>query len=245
MRIAICEDEPYWIETLQADIMAWAAAKEIETHIDKFLNPNALIEVILSTPFDLLFLDIAFGESFIDGMETAGFLRKIGNRIPIVFVTSDALRADEGYLVEAMGYLKKPIENKKLTLYLDRALNGKKPVRMIELTTTNGIKIIPHNEIVYVEVINKMIHCHTCKDVIVFRETISQFLDKLGHEDFIQVHRAYLIATNKIHAVKHTYPYGVTLLNGIETIEIPLSKQYVNRVLKVYSYDVLRRMSWM
>lgn len=242
MRIAICEDETYWIDTLQADIMAWASSKGIEIDIDSFLNPTALIEGIILAPFDLLFLDIAFGEAYMDGMETAGYIRKTGNKIPIVFVTSDAFRADEGYLVEAMGYLRKPIEKNKLTLFLDRALKGVKPVRMIEITTSNGITIIPHNDIIYAEVIDKVINCHTYNGVITFRETISHFLERLGHDDFMQVHRAYLIAKNKIHGVKPTYPFNVTLLKGIETVEVPLSKQYIDRVLDEYAGDVLRRM---
>ena len=242
MRIAICEDEQYWIETLRDSVLSWGKSKGIEPNIDSFVNPNSLIEGILSTTYDLLLLDIALGKAVMDGMETAGYLRKTGNKIPIIFVTSDALRADEGYLVEAIGYLKKPIDENRLALFLDRVLKSKKPVRMIEINTENGITVIPHADIVYAEVLNKLIHCHTHNDVFCFRGTISLFLNQLGHDDFMLVHRAFLIAKDKIYAVKPAYPYGVTLIKGDSNVEVPLSRQYVDKILEVYSNDVLRRL---
>ena len=242
MRIAICEDEQYWIEALQDSVLAWGISKGVKPDIDCFINPNDLIEGILSASYDILLLDIALGKAVMDGMETAGYLRKTGNKIPIIFVTSIDSRADEGYLVEAMGYLKKPIDESKLTLFLDRALKNKKPLKMIEVDTENGVKIIPDADIVYAEVLNKMIYCHTNNDVISFRGTISQFFNQLGDNGFMLVHRAFLIAKDKIYGVKPSYPYGVTLIKGNSTVEVPLSRKYVNKVLEVYSNDVLRRM---
>lgn len=52
----------------------------------------------------------------VDGMTLAKHLRQMGNTIPIIFVTVDSLRAADGYLVEAMGFLWKPIDEGRLSL---------------------------------------------------------------------------------------------------------------------------------
>jgi len=242
MRIAICEDERYWREVLQAAVSAWAQCHSIEFCLDEFNDPESLIHDITSSPdFDLIFLDIAFGKAFMCGMEAAGYIRKMGSKIPIVFVTSDPLRADEGYLVDAMGYLTKPIDDKRLKHFLDKALKSKKPAKMIEFNTPKGITIIAHRDIIYAEVQGHMVHCHTHKDSIVFRSSMAKFLAQVGDDDFMQVHRAFLVAKDKIYSVKPTYPYSVSLIKNGDVAEVPLSRKFLNRVLEVYSDGVLRR----
>ena len=245
MRIAICEDESYWLNTLQDAISTWAVSRNEAMHIECFTDPFSLLtglECVSDDTYDLLFLDIAFNETDMDGMEVASCLRNMGRMIPIVFVTANALRADEGYLVEAMGYLTKPIDEGKLTIYLDRALSRIHPARIIEINTQSGITLIPAGDIVYAEVIDKQIVCHTRNQTLSFRSTISQFLEQLGTEDFMQVHRSFLIAKDKICGVKPSYPYRVILAKGDAMTEVPISIKYVASVLSVYSNNVLGRM---
>jgi DNA-binding LytR/AlgR family response regulator len=49
----------------------------------------------------------------------------MGNAIPIIFVTVDAHRAADGYLVEAMGFLPKPIDENRLALFWTESSSGK------------------------------------------------------------------------------------------------------------------------
>ena len=118
MKIAICEDDEFWIESLLTSVSQWAKIRNIELSCCKFYSPQTLIKFLLNkTDIDVVFLDISFEKESINGMNAANYIRKLGNKIPIIFVTVDLIRAAEGYLVEAMGFLSKPIDIKRLTLF--------------------------------------------------------------------------------------------------------------------------------
>ena len=243
MKIAICEDEMYWVDVLKASVLNWARAKGVTPYVDSFLDPQSLIKRVLLTPdFDLLLLDISFGKEVIDGMAVADYLIRAGSKIPVIFVTADGLRADEGYLVEAKGYLKKPIDERKLALFLDRLLDSKKPDKILEINTGGNVVNIRYSDIVYVEVLNKIIKCHTLNNVFEYRDTFSNVLKQLGNEEFIQVHKSFLVRKDKIYSVKPTYPTAVTLIKGGDMVEVAMSRNYVTTVLDTYSNDVMRKM---
>lgn len=73
--------------------------------------------------FDLLLLDIEM--EGINGMELAHKLRAGGDNIPIVFVTGFAEYMDEGYDVEALHYLLKPLDTDRFNRVLDRYADKK------------------------------------------------------------------------------------------------------------------------
>lgn len=242
MKIAICEDERHWIESLKASISQWADRQKVDLHFDSFFSPQELLKHLsYHTETDAVFLDISLGEE-IDGMTVARHIRKMGNQIPIIFVTVDSVRAADGYLVEAMGFLSKPVDEKRLALFLDRIIQQQKNERIIKVITENAITNLRQREIVFVEVMDHTITYHTIHTQISSRGTLGEVLDQLGDERFVQIHRAYVISKDKIHSIKTTYPYSVSILNGIDIISLPVSRKYIDKLLEIYSDDVLEKM---
>jgi len=241
MKIALCEDERFWVEEIKKSISLWSNLRSVPVQLYSFTDPNKLIKSIIDSDYDLLILDISLGKDITDGINTAGILRKVGVGIPIIFVTVDAFRADEGYIVEAMGYVKKPVDDKKLHLFLDRVLKKMEPEKLIEINTGSKIIKLRQADIVYLEVLGHTVKCHTNSDIHTFRGSLSKAMFQLGSEGFVQVHKSYLVQINKIYSVKTTYPYEITLLKNDSTETIPVGRKYINKVLEVYSDDVMKK----
>lgn len=242
MKIAICEDEEFWIESLQTSVHQWAKPQDIEIQYQKCSSPHTLIEYLLNeTGIDVVFLDISFGKEIIDGINAAKYIRKMGSKVPIIFVTVDSIRAVDGYLVEAMGFLSKPIDVKRLTLFMDRIIENQKSERSVNIQIGNEIVNLCQRDIIFVEVINHTLIYHMIDSEVECRGSLSEMLSFWNSGNFIRIHRAYVISKDKIYSIKTTYPYSVNLLSGTEIKKISVSRKYIDNLLEVYSDDVLER----
>lgn len=243
MKIAICEDEEFWMESLLTSVSQWAKMRNIEITYCKFYSPQTLIKFLLKeTEIDVVFLDISFEKESIDGMKAANYIRKMGNKIPIIFVTIDSIRAADGYLVEAMGFLSKPIDIKRLTLFLDRLTENQKSQRYLKIKTRNEIVNIRQRDIVFVEVCNHTLIYHMIDSQVECRGSLSEMLNLWGSDCFVRIHRSYVISKEKIYNIKTTYPYSVNVLKGVEIQNLSVSRKYIDKLLEAYSDDILGRL---
>nr|WP_302055952.1 LytTR family DNA-binding domain-containing protein [Paenibacillus sp. A3M_27_13] len=119
-------------------------------------------------------------------------------------------------------------------------MKQKKPERVFTIIAESTINSVRQSDIVFVEVNNHTIIYHTTKEEIYLRGTLNKVMQLLGCENFIQIHRSYVIAKSKIYRVKITYPYSVDIFNGHEITNLPVSRNYITNLLEVYSDDVLQ-----
>ena len=242
MNIIICDDELYWSEELKTAIIKWAEIRNIHIKHQIFAIPQELLRYLANNhDVDVLFLDITFGEQFIDGMTLAKHLRKTGFTIPIIFITADSLRAADGYLVEAMGFLSKPIEESRLSLFLDRIVRLESSRKIIKLVADGQVINMYQKELVYVEIKDHTVTYHTEKGNLSFRGTLSKVLSQLDVRYFIQIHRSYIVALEKIDSIKTSYPHSVNLHTFKKLINLPVSRKYISRLIEVYSDDLLEK----
>ena len=125
-RLAVCEDEEKVREEIQdfcdsilrdmriqGDITAFASAQELERELDG------------GRKFDTLILDIQMEEKEMSGMDLARLLRKRGDRTGIIFVSGYEEYLLEGYSVQPVHFLLKPLSKEKLAdaLRIDWELN--------------------------------------------------------------------------------------------------------------------------
>ncbi|MDR1541401.1 MAG: LytTR family DNA-binding domain-containing protein [Clostridiales bacterium] len=245
MKMVICEDEQYWREALQASVSKWASSKNIDAHFSCVASPQELIDNLsIHIDADVLFLDISLGEKEIDGVDLAGYIRGTGSSIPIVFVTSHSYRAVDGYAVEAIGFLEKPIDDIKLALFLDKIVKRKGSQTAIKVVADGRMSKIKKKDIIYVESRDHIVIYHTTQSNIEVRGTLSEALTSLGENCFFQIHRSFIIALDKINSIKTTYPYSVNLnkVKADDDDNLPVSRKYINDFLKVYSDDLLERL---
>ena len=125
MKAAIIEDDLLHADLLEKYLLEWSNAKNILLEIDKYKNAESfLFEWEPGLGFDVLFIDIRMQE--INGMEMAKSVRKKDSGINIIFTTGITGYMEEGYEVEAMHYLLKPVDKSKLHTCMDKVLKKKK-----------------------------------------------------------------------------------------------------------------------
>lgn len=243
MKIVICEDEHYWREKLKVAISKWATSREVDIELQCTESPKELLACLKArTDIDALFLDILLGEKEKDGMALAAFIRRTGNTVPLIFVTNDTLRAADGYLVEAMGFLSKPIDDGRLSLFLDRIMKQQRGSKTIKLHAEGRMITIHEKHIIYVELKDHSAIYITTQGDIKLRGSASEVLATLSEDYFLQIHRAYVVALEKIHSVKTTHPYSVELQSIGGSISLPVSRKFMSKLMEMYSDEVLEKM---
>ncbi|MBS5586583.1 MAG: response regulator, partial [Clostridiales bacterium] len=111
--MAICDDEASALEHTRLLAQAWAEQAGHAARIETFLTAEAfLIQYEEDKAFDLLLLDIEMAR--MNGVALARTVRAQNREIAIVFLTGYADYIADGYDVEALHYLLKPITREKL-----------------------------------------------------------------------------------------------------------------------------------
>ena len=189
------------------------AREIIASHVAKIANleivaqcKNALeaFNHIGNTPIDLVFLDINMPE--ISGIS---FAKSINKDIKIIFTTAYRDYAIDGFELQAVDYLLKPISFERLLKAVNHYFEVSNIVK-INTSTTNEINEyifvrsdrrmikVDLKDILYIESYSDYIKIHIGDESIVTRETISSIEAKLPHTKFIRIHRSYIISISQI-----------------------------------------------
>ena len=240
LKVVVCDDELFWREAIQKDIQQWAKDRNEEVSC-AFLNESTELERYLTDNPDtgVLFLDIEFRDSF-DGIAAAKLLRDTGNTIPIIFVSNHAMKASEGYMVDAIGFLVKEYTFEMISFYLDKALKLiKPPVEKVLVVESDRMQMhILHKDIVYLESYQHDVMIHTKTKTIKTRMPLFKIHEELGYEDFVQIQKSFVVAVRLIVGIKITYPCGIDLRNGSEKINLSVGRTYISTVQQVYANSV-------
>jgi len=218
-RVAVCDDEGEQAEALQAAVSAWGSARGIPCNAQAFLSGESLWFAWQGGAFDILLLDVEMGKT--SGIELDKSLRAAGSRAEIVFITSHFEFAGEGYEVDALHYLLKPVSREKLFQVLDKAAArlSQEPPSLVITSGGERVKLYAP-DILYVESFRHDIVIHTRTGEYQVKESISAFGDRLRAVSpmFYRAHRSYLISLQAMTRIGRT---SVTLEN---TTELPLAR---------------------
>lgn len=200
MRIGICDDQRENRELMADKIKKLYPVEEVIL----YQSGQEVLEM-LPIP-DILFLDIQMPE--LDGMETARKLRKLGQKIIIIFVTVTKDYVFQSFDVGAFHYLVKPFKDEKFAEVLNNAvrqfedrerenISTKKKIPSL-MVTTKGEHITIHlQDIVYAEVFDRKVIIHTIDADIEYYGKMKE-LERRAGEEFYRPHRAYLVNFNYI-----------------------------------------------
>ena len=197
MRIAVCDDEELF--RIEFKNVLDKALVNVDYDIDTFSGGSSLYEAFLKSPFDLVFLDIEMPG--IDGITLAKRLRAISENVHIVFLTSHIEYALEGYEVNALRYLVKPVDMNKLGEVLKYVQDKKNNSRQIMIREDGEDIVIDISDIVYMESMDKNVRIVTSKREYVTRYNISDYEEELKNSGFLRIHRGYLISLSKVKKI--------------------------------------------
>ena len=227
MRIAVCDDEELFRIEFKAVLDKLLINSEYD--IDTFSDGENLYRAFLSSPYDLVFLDIEMPG--IDGITLAKRLRADSENVIIVFLTSHIEYALEGYEVNALRYLTKPVDTTKLREVLRYIDDRKKKSSQIMIKEDGEEIIIDLNDILYMEAMDKNVRIVTSVKEYITRYNIGDYEEELKNNGFFRIHRGYLISLSRVRKIANN---AVILDNDVS---LPVSRSNM-RALKdaFYAY---------
>lgn len=223
--IAICDDDSIQVAHLRELLTQWSVDKPFAIHINEYESAEGFLFDYPDNPCSLLLLDIEMRG--INGMELARKLRRDGDMLPVIFITGYSEYISDGYDVEALHYLLKPLNEEKLFAVLDKHISRHfDKSEEILVTAADSFTHILVDGIVFIEAFGRKTQIHLSdKTVIDSNMGIGQF-EKLN--GFIHSHRSYIVNLRYVRSISKA---AVMLDTGEE---IPLSRRLYNEVNKKF-----------
>lgn len=230
MRIAICDDQE---ECLQQTLSVVKKCMHgVEARIDLYKNGFAFLRSFQDRPYDLVFFDIEMPE--IDGITLAKKLRKISSDVPIIFLTSHIEYALEGYEVNALRYLTKPVDPNKLNDVISVVLERIRQQRILWIKTELGEQKLSVKDIVFMEAQNQNILICATTEAYSVRYNLSDYERELAQDGFFRIHRGYLVSLAHVKSIGKN---EVTMDDGTA---LPVSRSK-EKELKEALFEFIRR----
>lgn len=228
-RIAICDDEQLDIKYIKELLHIWQEETNISLQIETFTSAeNFLFHYAEDKLYDIILLDIELGG--MDGVTMAKKIRKENKTVQIIFISGYSDYIAEGYEVEALHYLLKPVNKEKLFSVLQRAQEKiKQNDRNLHLEIHGERVRIPLYEIRYVDVNLNYVTIYANKEYTLKRTL--RDIEKDLDSRFVRVGRSMII---NITCVQKVTKISVYLFDG--TI-LPLPRkayETINRAIIAY-----------
>lgn len=197
-----------------------------------FTQPSEALKHLRKFPVDLIFCDIQM-----PAMTGINLVKSLPQNILVIFTTAFSEYAVVSYELNAIDYLLKPINQKRFTQAIIKAQEYFEHIHKKDHSTDKNIFIradfslvkIPLADILYIEGLADYLKIHI-KDrkTIVARMSMKDMMEKLHPNDFIRVHRSYILPFSKIEAVR-----GTTIYIGDH--EFPIGRTYSEDFFNRYS----------
>ena len=222
----IIDDEPLAINILERYI---SEVPYMHT-VGSFDNPLEALRFLQRESVDLIFLDIHMPE--LSGIKLA---KALPEPPLLIFTTAYPEYAVEGFELDATDYLVKPFSRERFLKAVQKAgkqLGQEQPSHadpgFLTLKADRKIFRIAHEDILFAQAYGDYVKLQTSSQQLTPKITLARLLQQLPQEQFLRVHRSYLIAWQKV-----SYMEGNQLKIG-ETL-IPVGQQYREAVLQRFS----------
>jgi len=236
IRCYILDDEQPAIDIIKLYISKIPELLLIGTNI----NPLSAIEFIKNNHIDLIFIDIHMDE--MNGLQV---IKTLGNRYKYVLCTAYSEFAINGYDLEAIDYLLKPITFQRFERSITRfdkhiSLSNSSNKHSIDdyiyvKTESKGMMLkIDLSDILYIEARNNYVAFHLEHKKILSHLSLKDLEERLVHLDFVRVHKSYIVPLKRINTVQNSKIY----LKNVD-IPIPLSLVYKESFLQKVSTKLL------
>lgn len=213
-RIAIVEDEATSMEWLRSCLDRYSKDEGIDFGIACYSNAVRFLDTYKGEP-DLVFMDIDMPA--INGMEAARHLREIDSSVALVFVTNLAKFAVNGYEVDALDFIVKPVEYKVFAIKMNRIMRFiRREAKVMTLVrTSDGVKAVRLSSILYVEVLGHYLYFHTDEGILKARGSLCDIKKELEGASFALCNKSYLVNLARVKSLDK-----LTVVVGDEEIQV-------------------------
>ena len=218
IEIVLVDDEQLQLDYMQKLVTQAAELLAIEVDIHQYLSGEAFLFALEDHPtWNLAFLDIEMAK--LNGMEVARIIREKDLDLELVFATAYAEYAIEGYAVQALDYLLKPINLEKIKRVLTRFLEELPEETAYIIVDIDGQPSrLNLDEIIYVEANVGEVMVVLDKQTLHLKMGLAE-MEKRLDERFVSTHRSYLVNLQHVSRLLKT---DVALNNGEV---VPLSRR--------------------
>lgn len=224
LRCVIVDDEPLSIEVMEGYLKKIPNIEVIAT----FNDAISVMSILSEQDVDLLFLDIEMPK--LSGID---FLRTLANPPMVIITSANKNYAIEGYELNVVDYLLKPITLERVVRGVNKAIEKKSKKAQPQQDTEDYIFLkekkkmvrLNLNNILYLESIKDYVKVVTKNKTVVTKQNLGYFEQILNPSDFIRVHRSFMVAVKNIDAFSSSSV-------EIGSLEIPFGRLYKDEALK-------------
>ena len=201
IRIAIVEDEKNYISILQEYLKQYETEHSVTFQVDTFSDGLDIVSDY-SAKYDIILLDIQM--THLDGMKTAEKIRSLDEKVAIIFITSTVSFAVQGYMVDALGYVLKPVPYLAFSQILGKAVKQslKEQSRYyIHIDVDGGQMRLDTAQIYYIESQRHHVLFHTEQGDFLTAGPMKKIEAELSSYGFSKCHNAYLVNLSHIIGV--------------------------------------------
>ena len=221
VRCIAIDDEPPALLLLKEYISKTPSLELVQTFEDAIAGS----EYLRQNPIDLLFIDINMPD--ITGLD---LVRSLERKPMLIFTTAHKKFAIEGFELDAIDYLLKPINLDRFSRAVNKAVEYFNYKKQKPEEETGNLFVyseyrmlkIPVNDIEYIESLEDYIKIHmsNSKPVLTLM-TLKGVLEKLPSSSFSRIHRSYIVANSKVKSIQNRK----VMLSS--SVELPVSESYL------------------
>ena len=240
IRIAIVEDDRHDREALKKCLNRYEKENQMKFSVTEFQDGEDIVTDYTAS-YDLIILDIEM--AFLNGMKAAEKIRELDTNVIIIFITNMPQYAIQGYKVNALDYILKPISYFSFSESMVRALaKVKTPEKeYITIVLKGGKKKLDVARICYVEVQDHVLIYHTLDGDFETKGTMRDTDNQFDPKKYFRCNRCYLVNLEFVE----TYQGSDIMVNG-DTIQVSRSRrkpfldalnEYMNEHVYMYSSE--------
>ena len=233
IKCIITDDEPFARKGLQGYVEQ-IDFLDLKGACENALELNSLLK---KEPVDLLFLDIEM--PYMTGIE---FLRQLATPPRVVFTTAYEKYAVQGFDLEVLDYLLKPISFERFFKAANKAFDyfhqQQAPSAVqdyIFVKADSKLEKIHFSDILFAEALENYVAIYTRDKKVISHLTLKMLQEKLPEGAFIQPHKSYIASIDKINSIEGNILH-------ILHYQVPISKYQKEEVMeKIVNSKLLKR----
>lgn len=223
IRAIAIDDEPPALSIIEH----FCRTNTLVTLVRTFTSPSEALEYLRNNDVDLLFIDIQMPD--VNGIE---FYKNLAEKPRVIFTTAFSEYAVEGFNVNAIDYLLKPYTRERFNQAINKVIRALqhtvKEKRILTIRSSYGIKSVPIDDIVLLESMDDhVIFNFQSTKKLEIRITLKKLLQMLPPDEFIRVHRSYIVSLRHISEVRNQKI-------SIADRQIPISVNYEKNFFRAF-----------
>ncbi len=235
MRVLICDDEIFAIESVKKIVSEYFSERDISAEIVAETDSAKVLDD--KSFFDMAFLDVEMPKH--SGLELAKHLLEINSNTIIFIITSH-----QGYLDSAMDlrvfrFLPKPLDRERIFSGLDSAIRFYNENTRVLLTDGSTAQHIYMRDILYITIHKRKTLVITKSEEIISDRSLAQWKEILPDNCFAQPHYSYIVSLQNIDRLEKDNI--VLKKNNNETVNVKISqrkyKEFKNKFFEYISQE--------